>query len=134
MKDYKRTLSFIIIVSTLLALPVSIFAQESTPTSPAFSTSWFDTLIADFGLLVVSTTSVLIALAFFVFLWGVVKFISASGNEAVAQEGKQKMVWGVLALFTITAIWGILALLRTITGVGDKNESNYPKWRGTTTP
>ncbi|MBP9760383.1 MAG: hypothetical protein KBD24_03375 [Candidatus Pacebacteria bacterium] len=66
---------------------------------------------------------VLLALAFLMFVWGLVLFIAQSGDEKKIEEGKKKMLWGVLALFVITAIWGIMSLLQNMFGVdGDAVE------------
>jgi hypothetical protein len=61
---------------------------------------------------------VLVALAFLVFVWGLVVFISRSGDDKSREEGKHKIVWGIIGLFIITSIWGILALFQTMAGVG----------------
>lgn len=51
-------------------------------------------------------------LAVLYFVWGMVTFISKSGDEKERTEGKQKMIWGLIALFVIVAMWGIVAVLR----------------------
>lgn len=59
--------------------------------------------------------SVLIPLAFglclMYFFWGVAKYIKSIGSEK--DEGKQVMVWGILALFIVSSIWGIISFIRT---------------------
>jgi hypothetical protein len=60
-------------------------------------------------------------IAFIVFLWGVVRMImgmNAGETDAAITEGKQKMIWGIVALFLIVSIWGIVALLITMFGTG----------------
>jgi hypothetical protein len=60
---------------------------------------------------------VLVALGVLFFIWGLVQFIFASGDESAKDEGKRKMIWGVIALFVIVSVWGLVALLNQVTGV-----------------
>ncbi len=54
---------------------------------------------------------VLFALAFVIFLYGVVEFIANASNEERRTEGKRHMIWGALGLFLMFAVGGILRIL-----------------------
>lgn len=56
---------------------------------------------------------ILIAAAVAWFLWGVLKYIIASGDEEKRKEGKSVMVYGIIALAIMVSVWG---LVRIITG------------------
>lgn len=49
------------------------------------------------------------SLAVLFFFWGVAKFIFASGSGK--DEGKKIMVWGVVAIFVMSSVWGIVAFI-----------------------
>lgn len=49
--------------------------------------------------------------AFVVFLWGIVKFISAGGNEEKRKEAKNLIIYGLIGLFVMIAVWGIIKLV-----------------------
>lgn len=54
-----------------------------------------------------------------VFVWGVVKYILGADNEEARSTGSQHMLWGIIGMFIIVAIGGIIAIIRnTITGGG----------------
>jgi hypothetical protein len=57
---------------------------------------------------------VLIAVALFLFLWGLVAFISKSGDEAAIASGKRKMFWGIITLFVMVAVWGIVTIVQIL--------------------
>lgn len=65
-------------------------------------------------------TSVLIplifTLAFLFFLWNVLVFMSADEN-AKKEEAKQRMGWGIIALFVMVGVWGIIKILSNTLGV-----------------
>ena len=54
------------------------------------------------------TIPVVFGLAMIYFFWGVGQFILKSGDETGRKEGRQKMLWGVVALFVMFSIFGIL--------------------------
>ena len=49
-------------------------------------------------------------LALLFFFWGVAKYILSVGTEK--EEGKKIMVWGVIALFVISSVWGLVRFLQ----------------------
>jgi uncharacterized membrane protein YidH (DUF202 family) len=64
-----------------------------------------------------SATPVVVGLAVLFFLYGLMKFILAAGNEDAKDEGKRIMIWGVIALFVMVSVWGLVTLLQTNLGV-----------------
>lgn len=58
------------------------------------------------------------AVCFLVFVWGVARFIKASGNEKEVKDSKNILIWGVIGMFVLVSIWGIITLLRGELGFG----------------
>lgn len=58
-----------------------------------------------------------IALAVLVFAWGVVSMMLAGVDDKSLAEGRKRMIWGVVGLFVIVSIWGLVALLQGLFGV-----------------
>ncbi len=52
--------------------------------------------------------ALLFAVALVVFFYGVVKFIVNAGNAKESTDGKMHMVWGVVGLFIMISVWGII--------------------------
>jgi uncharacterized membrane protein HdeD (DUF308 family) len=50
------------------------------------------------------------SLALLFFFWGVAKYILSVGSEK--EQGKQIMVWGVIALFVMASIWGLVRFIQ----------------------
>ena len=74
-------------------------------------------------------TNILIPLAFTLallfFFWGVAKYIWSAGDAK--EEGKKIMVWGVIALFVMSSIWGIINFLKTDIGGLNNTTMTIPK-------
>jgi len=54
---------------------------------------------------------VLIALAVALFLWGVLKYIRTSDNPDERTEGRELMVYGIVAIFVMISFWGLVNIL-----------------------
>lgn len=53
------------------------------------------------------------AVAFLVFVWGVARYIKSAGNEKEIKDSKNLLIWGVVGLFILVTIWGIITFLRS---------------------
>lgn len=59
----------------------------------------------------------LIGIALIVFIWGVIKYITAGGDEAKRTEARNTILYGVIGLFAIIAVWGLVKVLSTTFGI-----------------
>lgn len=71
----------------------------------------FSTLIA-YIVCIINTSIIpfVFGLALVAFLYGVVRYVLNTENENEREKGKQFMIWGVVALTVMVAIWGIVAI------------------------
>ena len=46
-----------------------------------------------------------------IFLYGIITYLTAGGVEDKIKEGKTYMIWGIVALFVMIAVWGLVAVL-----------------------
>lgn len=53
----------------------------------------------------------LFAVALGYFLWGVLVFLMDPDNETKRGEGKQHMLWGVIGMFIMVAVYGIINII-----------------------
>jgi len=66
------------------------------------------------------------ALAILLFFFGLAKFIYSSGDTGANQRGKDLMIWGVIAIFVMSSIWGLVAFLQSTFGVSNSQAPNQP--------
>ncbi len=65
------------------------------------------------------------SLALLYFFWGVAKYIRAdASSEKAAEEGRRVMIWGVVALFIATSIWGIVSFIKEELTIPDVSNPN----------
>ena len=61
----------------------------------------------------------LFALAFLYFLYGVLIFIINADDESKRAIGKQHMFWGLIGLFIMVSVYGILDVVISTMGAGE---------------
>ncbi len=62
------------------------------------------------------------------FIWGIIQFITAKDEETKG-EARSTMIHGVIALFVIVAVWGLVQLVRNFFGLnsnGGVDTSQFP--------
>ncbi len=52
-----------------------------------------------------------IAIAVVIFLYGVLKYILAGGNEEVRAEARSMIIYGIISIFVMVAVWGFVRIL-----------------------
>jgi hypothetical protein len=105
------------IFTTLFILPMVTFAAgpQLTPL--------YDFITSVMGL-VRFAVPLLISLGVVAFFWGLVQYIFAGAKGAAA--GKNIMVWGLIALFVMVSVWGIITMAQNALGVGGSNPPEWP--------
>lgn len=61
---------------------------------------------------------VVFSAGFLLFLWGLVKFLWNVGEGGDQTEGKQHMLWGLIGMFIMVSIWGIITLIDNTFNLG----------------
>lgn len=62
------------------------------------------------GCILSRTIYLLIAVSFIVFIWGIFRFMTSEGDNK--QGGRELMFWGIIGLFVMISIWGLVAILQ----------------------
>ncbi len=70
------------------------------------------------GGLVDMSIGILITLALATFFWGLVRYLFHLGGEKGADQGKHLMVYGIIALFVMVSVWGLVNFIQSFFGVG----------------
>lgn len=64
---------------------------------------------------------VIFALAFAVFVWGVVNyFFIHSGDDKKRPEGREFILWGIIGLAALFSVWGFVNLLLSTLGIAPR--------------
>jgi len=120
MKKYSKIFLLLTLLSLTLPLSASAFAELTG----------IQGLIRAVGSLINPLIAIAVGVALLVFFWGLAKFIfRVGGDEKAVENGKRLMIWGVVALFVMIAVWGIIGFIGDALGI-DVRQNNS----GGTTP
>jgi hypothetical protein len=80
-------------------------------------TSLLDILIWVKCIIVSALIPLIFVLAFFFFLIGILRFMNAGDNSARKEAAKNYIVWGMIGLFVMVGVWGIIKILGRTLGM-----------------
>ena len=66
------------------------------------------------------------ALAFIVFIWGIFWYFIARNEEGKVQ-GRDLMIWGLVAFFVMVSVWGLVNILVNTFELDQTANINYPQ-------
>jgi hypothetical protein len=88
-----------LIIPALALMPFLASAQELGNVSR---------LLTSVGTLINTALPIVVGLALLGFFWGLAMFVFNAHNEEKRGEGRSIMIWGVVALFVMVAVWGLV--------------------------
>ncbi len=108
---YFNSLKYFILSIFLGMIPLTAFASHQG------SSGGLGGVIQRITSLLNALIPFIITLAMVYFLWGVSQFILHGGDETKRSEGRQTMIYGIIALFVMVSVWGLVALLTNTFGL-----------------
>ncbi|MBX4210523.1 hypothetical protein KW783_00935 [Candidatus Parcubacteria bacterium] len=106
-----KKIYFILIYSLTGLMPAFALAQ-----APA-ATNNVQNLVASLGNIVKYLIPIAFAAALLFFFWGLARFMLNAGDETKKVEGKNLMIWGLITLFVMASVWGIIHFLGGSLGI-----------------
>lgn len=86
-------------------------------------------LIRSIGDITAMLIPILIAVALVTFFYGLVMYIFKQGTGE-AKGGKDLMIWGLVALFVMISVYGIIRLAQNALGVDSGTSIGVPRFPG----
>ncbi|KKP85680.1 MAG: hypothetical protein UR88_C0010G0002 [Candidatus Nomurabacteria bacterium GW2011_GWA1_35_8] len=74
-------------------------------------------IICKIGNILDTIIPVLVVLGVVYFVWGVVTYVISSDEEA-KKSGRERMIYGIIGLVVIVAMWGLVGIVVNTFGVG----------------
>jgi len=72
--------------------------------------------------LIDSVIPLLVALAVAAFVYGIIKYFLSPDSEEKKKEGKSYMFWGLVTLFVMVSIWGLVGIFSNTFLTGNDSE------------
>ncbi len=81
-----------------------------------------ESILRTIGRLIESAIPIAFGLAVLGFFYGLAIYIFSAGNESKKEEGKNIMLWGLIALFIIASVFGIIRLFQGTLGIEQSSQ------------
>lgn len=92
----------------VLYLSFPFFVSAQADPSPNITISRIFARLTDVFNLIIPF---LVLLATVIFIWGIVRYITAGGDEQRLTEAKNLIIWGIIALAVMLMMWGFVRIL-----------------------
>lgn len=93
---------------------ISIVAIPALAAAPATFKELIDNIFV--GGIIEPIIPLLIGLGVMVFIYGVLVLMFSEGGEK-KEEGKQYMLWGIIGIFVMVSVWGLVNILSDTFGL-----------------
>ena len=104
----KKLIGFL---SLLGSMPLMALAQNSTGCDSYAGTGTIQSVICTVGNILDTLIPILVVLGVVYFVWGVVTYVISSDEEA-KKAGKDRMIYGIIGLVVIVAMWGLVGIVK----------------------
>ena len=84
----------------MFGLNIAYAAEDSIPLLDKIVTNILNPIVG-----------LLLSISIIVFLFGIVEFLSSAENISKNEEGKKHMIWGLIGIFIIVSVNGIMKLI-----------------------
>lgn len=91
----------IVLVIASLVIPKNALAAPKT----------FIELVEIFTSIINTAVPIVLAFAVLGFFWGLAQYMLSAGDSSKTEEGRKLMIYGVIGLFVMVSLWGILGIL-----------------------
>lgn len=92
--------------------PFPVGCPQTSQTSLSCSNDNIQEIIICVGQFFNRLIPITVSAALLVFLWGVFKVVRAQGDTKAIEEGRKTMLWGIIALFVMVSVWGLVAFIQ----------------------
>lgn len=118
------------LILSLTFLPLTSFAQPFRPEFGGLGgqVDSYAGIIKNILVIVENLTVLGAGVALFYFLWGVVKYFISGDSAAKRNESVQTITYGLIALFVLIAVWGLVKLLQQSLLPGSGAGLNIPQF------
>ena len=93
------------------------FTLDLTPFLALAATGDIGGVIAKIREIVDAVIPLFMVLAFAIFLWGIVKYITAGGSPEKEKAARGFIIYGLIGIFLLVAFWGIIKIFTTTFGL-----------------
>lgn len=105
----------------LFLISTNVWAANGDPCA----VSGVQRILCRIGELMNYVLPMIILLGVIYFVWGVVQYVIADSEEAKV-KGRDSIIYGIVGLAVIVAMWGLVRIVQNTFGLNDDNQNKAP--------
>jgi len=106
-----KKISIIFLGLFLILFPLVSLGQANNPQNCAMAQpGTIEAFICTIGRILNTLIPILVTAGVVVFIWGIVQYIIGSDEDS-KKKGRNKIIWGLVGLVVIVAMWGLVAMV-----------------------
>lgn len=86
--------------------------KQQTPPAAQPQTGTIFSILVTLSFIVAAVIPFIMALTMLAIIWGVFRYIASGDEEEKRAEGKKFVIYGIVGLFIMVSIWGLVNLLK----------------------
>jgi hypothetical protein len=90
----------------------------------------FSDLVSKINGVLAGVVPVIFGVALIYFLWNLTQFILNMDNEDARKKARDHMVWGIVALFVMVSVWGLVGVLTGTFNFAGNSTAPVPSYPG----
>jgi heme/copper-type cytochrome/quinol oxidase subunit 2 len=107
-----KKLVFALGLLVLPVVPAVTFAQGGNGDfADLGNTSGLGGVLDFIGNVITAVIPLIIGVAVLLFLFGVLKYVTNGGDPEKRTEARNTMIWGIIAIFVMVSVWGLVNVL-----------------------
>jgi len=107
----------LIVLSSIVLGFAPLIASAATCTTAVETSGTIEGIVCKIGSILDTVIPVLVVLGVVYFVWGVVSYVISDDEEA-KKKGRDRMIYGIIGLVVIVAMWGLVGIVVKTFGVG----------------
>jgi len=109
---------------TMAFMPFMALAQYQSQgcDSGSVQLGTLQSIICTVGNILDTVIPILVVLGVVYFIWGVISYVISDDEEA-KKKGRDRMIYGIIGLVVIVAMWGLVGIVRNTFGLGGGSQS-----------
>ncbi len=97
-------------------IAIASFALPLIAGAQTVNTGYIDSIFTAIGNILNTALPLIIAAAVVYFVYGIARYVM-SGDDAAKEVAKGKIIYGIIGLFVMISVWGLVRILTRVTGV-----------------
>ena len=107
-----------VLAAILFCTPLSVVWAQNT--------TWLKSVVTGGNTILTQAVPALVTVALMVYVMSAVVLVARAQNDEARKTGRKRMLWGIIGIFVMVSVWGFVAILQDVFGIGSSTVPSRP--------